>query len=134
MCAFARDGNSCPLPGVQRRSLLFADKSSRVGERALDVPSFTHILIGAAVIGLIVLIASVCGGDDSGSSSSSGRSVTQSECIRYLGNQNLSAASRGNCRQVLGGEYCSYVRGAIGYRIEVGKDVDRLVNLRNLHC
>lgn len=90
--------------------------------------------IAACLIGVVVLIASVCGGDDEGGSTGSSRVASQSECIRYLGNQNLAAASRNNCRQILGGEYCSYVRGAIGYRIEEGKEVDRLVNLRNLHC
>lgn len=89
---------------------------------------FTLVLIGAAA-----LIVAACD-DGTGSRSGSTASASQGDCIRHLGNQNLSAASSGNCRQVLGSEYCSYVRGAIGYRIEEGKDIDRLINLRNLHC
>lgn len=92
------------------------------------------LTIAACILGVIVLLGAACGGDDGGSSGGSKTVASKGDCIRYLGNQDLSAASRNNCRQVLGGEYCSYVRGAIGYRIEEGKDVDRLVNLRNLHC
>ena len=94
----------------------------------------TAFTIAAVIIGAIVVLGVCTGGDDGGSSGGASSVATKSECIRYLGNQDLSAASRNNCRQVLGSEYCSYVGGAIGYRIEEGKDVDKLRNLRSLHC
>ncbi len=94
----------------------------------------TAFTITAVIIGAIALLGACIGEDDGGSSAGASKVASKSECIRYLGNQDLSAVSRNNCRQVVGGEYCSYVGGAIGYRIEEGKDVDKLRNLRSLHC